>query len=162
MRRIQEYGKTRRVLFLLAAGILLLGGTRAAQAASTKGLRLAVQVGVVNVNTADGAQLQLLPGIGPKKAAAILAQRLVRPFRSVDDLTRVRGIGRKTVLRLRPLVTVSGPTTLGAETSAAGQAEKGSAGPSTSDRLPAKAPAAPGKPTGAANAKSTGARGASR
>jgi competence protein ComEC len=61
---------------------------------------------LVNVNTADAAELDTLPGIGPKKAAAIIATREEAPFESVDALRRVRGIGAKTVEKLRPLVTV--------------------------------------------------------
>ncbi|MGB0589754.1 MAG: MBL fold metallo-hydrolase [Myxococcota bacterium] len=61
---------------------------------------------LVNVNTADAAELDTLPGIGPKKAAAIIATREEAPFDSIDALRRVRGIGAKTVEKLRPLVTV--------------------------------------------------------
>jgi len=61
---------------------------------------------LVNVNTADAATLDTLPGIGPKKAAAIIATRNEAPFESIDALRRVRGIGAKTVEKLRPLVTV--------------------------------------------------------
>ena len=66
--------------------------------------------GLVNVNTADLALLDTLPGIGPKKAALIIEAREVTPFSSIDDLARVRGIGPKTVERLRPLVTVGQPS----------------------------------------------------
>ena len=61
---------------------------------------------LVNVNTADAAELDTLPGIGPKKAAAIIATRGEAPFESIDALRRVRGIGAKTLERLRPLVIV--------------------------------------------------------
>jgi competence protein ComEC len=61
---------------------------------------------LVNVNTADVAELDTLPGIGPKKAAAIIATREEALFESIDALRRVRGIGPKTLERLRPLVTV--------------------------------------------------------
>lgn len=59
--------------------------------------------GPVNLNTATSRQLQELPGIGPA-----LAQRIMdgRPYRSVEDLARVRGIGSKLFVNLRPLVTV--------------------------------------------------------
>lgn len=68
--------------------------------------------GVVNIQTATADQLQLLPGIGPSKAEAIVAQRERRAFRRVEDLMRVRGIGRATFRRLRSMLTVDGPTTL--------------------------------------------------
>ncbi len=60
----------------------------------------------VDLNAATAAQLQTLPGIGPKMAQRILDARAQRPFKSVDDLRRVSGIGAKTLERLRPLVTV--------------------------------------------------------
>ena len=60
--------------------------------------------GRIDINRATVRELQLLHGIGPA-----LARRIVeaRPFRSVDDLTRVDGIGPKTLDRLRDHVTVS-------------------------------------------------------
>lgn len=61
----------------------------------------------VNVNTADVEQLDALPGIGPATAAAIIADRDANgPFASVDDLSRVRGIGPAKLEQLRPLVVL--------------------------------------------------------
>jgi competence protein ComEA len=60
----------------------------------------------VNVNTATAALLQTLPGIGPASAAAIIAGR---PFKTVDDLEKVRGLGPAKVAALRDLVTVAEP-----------------------------------------------------
>ncbi len=71
--------------------------------------------GVVNIQTASLEELQRLPGVGPSKAAAIVAQRERAAFRRVEDIMRVRGIGRATFRRLRPMLTISGPTTLTAE-----------------------------------------------
>jgi competence protein ComEA len=68
--------------------------------------------GVVNVNTATAEQLALLPGIGPSRAEAIIQARQNRPFRAVQDLLRVRGIGPATLQNLRPYVSVDGETTL--------------------------------------------------
>jgi len=67
--------------------------------------------GVVNINTAEPGALGLLPGIGPAKAAQIVAYRRRHPFRTVDELVRIRGIGRKMVRRLRAHLAVAGPTT---------------------------------------------------
>lgn len=48
-----------------------------------------------------------LPGVGPALAARIVAAReAIGRFHSVDDLDRVRGLGRAKVERLRPLVVV--------------------------------------------------------
>ena len=59
----------------------------------------------VILNQAAFEDLRRLPGVGPKRAQAILAlrQRLGR-FRQVEDLLKVKGIGRSTLKKLRPLV----------------------------------------------------------
>jgi competence protein ComEA len=63
--------------------------------------------GPVNVNTADAALLETLPGVGPVTAAEIIADREANgPFASVDDLLRVSGIGDKRLEALRGLVVV--------------------------------------------------------
>jgi competence protein ComEA len=67
--------------------------------------------GVVNLNAATPEQLRLLPGVGPAKVGLILSYRRVHPFRTVDELVRIKGIGPKMVRRLRPHLAVSGPTT---------------------------------------------------
>lgn len=61
----------------------------------------------IDVNTAGAAVLQDLPGVGPATAGSILDHRHRRgPFRSVDELAWVRGIGRASLADLRPLVEV--------------------------------------------------------
>ena len=63
--------------------------------------------GLVNINTAREAELAGLPGIGPVKAAAITEYREKNgPFKGIDDLTAVTGIGAKTVESLRGLITI--------------------------------------------------------
>lgn len=57
------------------------------------------------MNSASAAELASLPGIGDSKAAAIIAEREKKPFASVDDLERVRGIGARTVEDLRSKVS---------------------------------------------------------
>ncbi|WP_437305306.1 ComEA family DNA-binding protein [Sorangium sp. So ce388] len=66
--------------------------------------------GKVVLNLATEADLMRLPGVGPAKAAAILALRArLKRFRKVDDLLRVKGLGRRSLKRLRPLVLVDPP-----------------------------------------------------
>ena len=62
--------------------------------------------GRLDLNRASADELEGLPGIGPKTAQRILEDRRTRgPFRKVSDLTRVKGIGAKTLARLLPHVT---------------------------------------------------------
>ncbi len=73
----------------------------------------------VNLNTASQAQLDTLPGIGPKKARAIIDWRKAHGgFKSVTELLQVKGIGRKTLEKLRPLVTLDGSEQGGSSTPA--------------------------------------------
>ncbi len=62
----------------------------------------------IDLNRATEEQLQALPGVGPARARAIVALReRLGGFRHVRQLLRVRGIGRATFRRIRPLVTVA-------------------------------------------------------
>jgi len=61
----------------------------------------------VNINTANLDELVALSGIGPAKAQAILDYRKAHgPFKSVDDLKNVKGIGAKRLEKLRSEITV--------------------------------------------------------
>jgi len=65
--------------------------------------------GRLDLNRASAEELESLPGIGPKTAERIVADRAKRGrFRSVKDLGRVKGIGPKTLSRLAPHLT-AGP-----------------------------------------------------
>ena len=67
--------------------------------------------GPVDVNTADAAALQTLPGIGPALAERIIAYRTEHgPFRTVEELLEVKGIGEATLEKLRQEVTVGEET----------------------------------------------------
>ncbi len=62
---------------------------------------------LIDVNRAGAADLATLPGIGPKLAQALVDDREAKgPFRTVDDLKRVRGIGDGKLESIRPFVTV--------------------------------------------------------
>ena len=71
----------------------------------------------VILNTANVDDLRRLPGIGEKRANAILAlrSRLGGRFRAVEDLLKVKGIGRATLRRLRPLVRLDPAPELAAD-----------------------------------------------
>lgn len=92
----------------------------------------------VNINTADQAELETLPGIGASKAVAILQYRTDHgAFTSVDELDNVAGIGPSTLASLRDLVTVGNA----AETKAA--AASGGTAPAPAVTTAGAAPAAP-------------------
>lgn len=62
----------------------------------------------IDINTADGAAFETVPGIGKSLSQRILTFREKNgPFQSVDDLMKVQGIGEKSIQKLRPYLTVS-------------------------------------------------------
>jgi competence protein ComEA len=62
---------------------------------------------VVNINTASAAELDALPGIGAKTAALIVEYRQKNgPFKKIEELMNVRGVGEKNFLKLKPQITV--------------------------------------------------------
>jgi competence protein ComEA len=79
----------------------------AADKMSTAAGKAATVTGPVDLNTADEAALKALKGIGPVKAKAIVDYRQTNgPFKSVDDLKKVPGIGAKLLAQLKGKVTV--------------------------------------------------------
>lgn len=63
--------------------------------------------GLIDINTADAGTLDRLPGVGPVISQAIIDYRNANgPFRSVEDLMKVKGIGPKKMEQIRPMVTV--------------------------------------------------------
>jgi len=72
----------------------------------------AVALAAININTATKDELVSLPGIGPAKAQAIVDYRKAHgPFKTVEELKDVKGIGAKRFEKLKPDLAVSGPTT---------------------------------------------------
>lgn len=99
------------VLVAVLGLVLLMPG-----AASAAGNKSRTQyTGVVNLNEATVAQLDLLPGIGAKAAQRVVAWREKRAFKRIEELVRVKGFGKKRFLKLKPYLTLQGPTTLKVE-----------------------------------------------
>lgn len=85
-----------------------IAGTRADHPIAPRGPEaMPTAEGLVNLNTATASELETLPYVGPKRAQAILALRTkIGRFKSVDDLLKVKGIGRGTLKRMRPRLTI--------------------------------------------------------
>lgn len=83
-------------------------------------LCIAVNVGAktptldtIDLNTASAAELVKLPGIGVSRSRDIIDHRKRRPFRRPSDLMKVRGIGRKIYMRVKPFIRVGPPAERG-------------------------------------------------
>jgi len=107
---------------LVAAGAILAAGLT---------VMVPAAAGPVNVNAADARTLQKeLVGIGPAKAQAIVAAREKNgPFKSLEDVARVKGVGKKLVDRNRGNLRLDGKGQAGGAAAASG-ATAGGAAPS--------------------------------
>lgn len=109
----------RKSLYIVAITLMLAVSSFALAedvAPATAGAQQQQVQGVVNINTADAAQLALLPRVGEKAAARIIEYRTQHgPFKKTTDLMQVKGFGAKTLERLSPYLSLSGQTTLTAK-----------------------------------------------
>ncbi|MFT3710526.1 MAG: helix-hairpin-helix domain-containing protein [Archangium sp.] len=129
--------KTMAVAVMLAVGA---GGSAMAKPAQKKEV-----TGVVNLNTATAQQLDLLPGIGQKAAKRIIEHRAKEKFASVDDLRKVKGFGAKKLEKLKPFLTVTGPTTVAMKKASAKSETAEAAKPAPQQLPPAQGRRAGGK-----------------
>lgn len=68
----------------------------------------ALIAGKIDINSADEEMLTNLPGVGPRTATRITDYRKANgPFKSVDDLLNIKGIGPKVLDKIKPFATVS-------------------------------------------------------
>ena len=99
-----------RALFPITALTVLLTAVPVPALAQAKAAAVpkAASSAVVNINTATAAELDSLPGIGAKTAARIVEYRQKNgPFKKVEELMNVRGVGEKNFLKLKPQITVT-------------------------------------------------------
>jgi competence protein ComEA len=101
----------RSVLSVIALATVVAAHTTLASAEQPpSGSRTAAKAalaGPVNINTASATELDALPGIGAKTAARIVQYRQKNgPFKKVEDLMNVRGVGEKNFLRLKNQITI--------------------------------------------------------
>lgn len=104
----------RKSFSILLAVFIVLGFcsfAAAEEAAPVK--KSTVLEGKLNVNTASAEQLTMLPGIGKATAKNIMDYRTQNGnFKAVDDLLKVKGIGDKTLEKIKSYVILDGESTL--------------------------------------------------
>jgi competence protein ComEA len=87
---------------LVSATPVIAGQSRPAPQASAKSVS-----GTININTASITDLQKLPGIGAKTAGRVIEYRQKNgPFKKVEELMNVRGVGEKSFLKLKDQISV--------------------------------------------------------
>lgn len=96
-------------ILMTLALIVPAGGALAQEKESAPAQKTPAAVGgLINLNSATSAQLEALPGIGAKTAERIVDYRQKNGgFKKVEDLMNVRGVGEKSFLKLKPLITVA-------------------------------------------------------
>jgi len=107
------------ICFMLGTALNLLGWKPTAALMATKNvtevppesLATALQEDVpiiIDIRTASLQELVQLPGIGEKRAQDIIAHRETRPFKNVNEIMLIKGIGLKTYEKMRPMLLVFG------------------------------------------------------
>ena len=98
------------LLVLALASTAVAQSTPAPKTPKTKATSTAAApAGPVNLNAATAAQFDALPGIGKSTAQRIVEYRQKNgAFKKIEELMNVKGVGEKSFLKLKPLITVSG------------------------------------------------------
>ena len=97
-----------RIMIAAIAAIALSAAAAGAQGRATAPKATATAAAPVNLNTATMDQLATIPGIGVKTAERIIAYREKNGgFKKVEDLMNVSGVGEKSFLKMKPLITVA-------------------------------------------------------
>ncbi len=92
----------------LAFGLSVMAAEAQAQEAGRRAATSTSAAAQINLNTASAAQLEALPGVGKSTAERIVDYREKNGgFKKVEDLMNVRGIGEKSFLKMKPLVTIA-------------------------------------------------------
>jgi len=106
----------RTVLSLVALVVLLAASVSAqtpapqppSKSSRSASASVAASATVININTASAGELDGLPGIGAKTAARIVEYRQKNgPFKKIEELMNVRGVGEKNFLKMKERITVA-------------------------------------------------------
>ena len=96
-----------RTLLATMVALCLVTATDIVSAQKAAGKAAAAVPAVVNLNTATATQIATLPGIGEKAAQRIIEYREKNGgFKKIEELMNVKGIGEKSFLKLKPLITI--------------------------------------------------------
>jgi competence protein ComEA len=102
-----------RTLVAAAALVVMVSAPALAAAQAKAGGQTSAKppvTGTININTASAADLQRLPGIGAKTAGRVIEYRQKNgPFKKVEELMNVRGVGEKNFLKLKNQISVGAP-----------------------------------------------------
>jgi competence protein ComEA len=103
----KEDGMLRLLTLFIAVALSAAQPSAQGQKAATPRADAKPAVAPINLNTATAAELEKLPGIGQKVAARIVEYRQKNgPFKKVEELMNVQGIGEKSFLQFRSQLTV--------------------------------------------------------
>jgi competence protein ComEA len=97
-----------RIMMAAIAAIALSTTALSAQGKAPAPKPTATTAAPVNLNTATADQLATIPGVGPKMAERIIDYRQKNGgFKKIEDLMNVSGVGEKSFLKMKPLITVT-------------------------------------------------------
>ena len=97
-----------RIMMAAIAAIALSATALGAQSKAPAPKTTATAAAPVNLNTATAEQLATIPGVGPKMAERIIDYRQKNGgFKKIEDLMNVSGVGEKSFLKMKPLITVT-------------------------------------------------------
>jgi comEA protein len=96
-----------RTALVLAAALVLFGSFTVEAQRATKP-PVAASTEIINLNSATAAQIASLPGIGLKTAELVVQYRQKNgPFKKIEEIMNVRGVGEKSFLRIKDRLTVA-------------------------------------------------------